>query len=508
MPTGTVTFYDSAAALGTGTVDASGVATLTTSALVGGSHAITATYGGDANHAGGSSAALTQIVNVAATTTALASSVDPSVFGEPVTFTALVTSAATGTTTGTVTFVDGATVLGTSAVNGGAATFTTSSLSVATHPISAVYSGDSSYGASTSTALSQDVGKASTATALASSSSPSLVNTSVTFTATVTATAPGAGIPSGTVTFKEGSTTLGTGTLDDAGVATFATSTLALGAHTITAEYGGDGSFVASTSSALTQNVSPEAATIALSSAPSPSTFGASVTFTAAVTGAAATPTGAITFKEGTATLGSGTLDADGTATFAIATLGAGTHTITAEYGGDAVYAAGTGAVSHVVEKSATTTTLVSSKNPSLAGEDVTFTATVASPVSGFGGQVEFFDGTTSLGKATLSGGTATLSISKLAQGGHPITAEYEGNPNFAASTSAALTQTVNAAPAADAGPAVGDGADAGAGNATADYSTSGGGCGCRAASTSETGGRALLALAGVALFATRRRRR
>src|SRR6202040_1140078 len=96
---------------------------------------------------------------------------NPSTAGQLVTFTATVTSAS-GTPTGNVTFSDGATVLGTIAVNGsGIATFSTSSLSATTHSINAAYVSNGSFLASTSSALIQTVSAstASTSTALASS---------------------------------------------------------------------------------------------------------------------------------------------------------------------------------------------------------------------------------------------------------------------------------------------------------------------------------------------------
>ena len=99
----------------------------------------------------------------AATTTALTSSVNPSTFSQSVTFTATVTGpAGTGTPTGTVTFKDGAAILGTATVNtGGLATFATSSLAAGSHSITAQYVPDSaaatSLVGSTSTALAQTV---------------------------------------------------------------------------------------------------------------------------------------------------------------------------------------------------------------------------------------------------------------------------------------------------------------------------------------------------------------
>ena len=94
-----------------------------------------------------------------------------------------------------------------------------------------------------------------TTTSLSSNHNPSLSGQSVVFTATVSVVAPGSGTPTGTVTFYDGTTSLGTGTLSG-GIATFSTSSLSAGSHTITASYGGDGTFNPSTSSAITQTVS------------------------------------------------------------------------------------------------------------------------------------------------------------------------------------------------------------------------------------------------------------
>ena len=155
-----------------------------------------------------------------------------------------------------MTFKDGPSTLGTGTLDSlGQARFTISTLAVGSHPITASYGGDATFTGSTSSALTQTVKKASTATSVSSSANPSVSGQSVTFTATVTAKSPGAGIPTGTVTFKDGSSILGTGTLDGSGQAMFTISTLAVGSHSITARYGGDASFNGSTSSRLTQTV-------------------------------------------------------------------------------------------------------------------------------------------------------------------------------------------------------------------------------------------------------------
>ena len=187
-----------------------------------------------------------------ATTTTLASSLNPSAFGQPVTFTATVKSTTSGTPTGTVTFKDGSKVLGTGALGAGVAKFTTSALAVGAHAITAVYSGSVTFSGSASSVLNQTVNKAATSTALVSTPNPSTVGQAVKFTATVKAST--SGTPTGTVTFKDGSVTLGTGTLTG-GTATFTTSKLAKGIHSITAGYGGSTNYLASTSPVLKQTV-------------------------------------------------------------------------------------------------------------------------------------------------------------------------------------------------------------------------------------------------------------
>jgi subtilase family serine protease len=157
-PTGTVTFLDGITSLGTGALNGSGMATFITSSLAVGSHSITAQYGGDTNFASSMSTALSQVVNGKPTATTLASSLNPSIGGQSVSFTATVTSTAGGTPTGTVTFSDGTTPLGAGALNtSGVATLATSAPAVGAHLITATYTGDANYAASTSSAVGQTV---------------------------------------------------------------------------------------------------------------------------------------------------------------------------------------------------------------------------------------------------------------------------------------------------------------------------------------------------------------
>ncbi len=188
-----------------------------------------------------------------ATTTAVTSSINPSQFYQGVAFTATVT-AASGTPTGTVTFFSGTTQLGTGTLSAGKVTLHPVTLNLGSNSITASYAGSGTYAGSTSPVLTQTVVKASTITKLTSAPNPSTLGGKVTFTATVTGEYGGA--PAGTITFKNGSTTLGTGTLNaSTHQATFVTTHLPTGTLSITAVYGGNVDFNASTSPVLKQVV-------------------------------------------------------------------------------------------------------------------------------------------------------------------------------------------------------------------------------------------------------------
>ncbi|HKQ57804.1 MAG TPA: Ig-like domain repeat protein, partial [Candidatus Eisenbacteria bacterium] len=180
-----------------------------------------------------------------ATSATLASAPNPSTPGQSVTITATITPAGA---TGTVTFFDGAAVLGTASAVGGMAMFSTSTLAIGTHALSAGYSGDVAYAPCSAPAITHEVKYAST-TSLASAPNPSWFGQEVALTATV-----GPVAATGTVTFYDGASPIGTGAVSS-GTATLNTSALAVGTHSLTASYGGDGSHLASTSSAVSHTV-------------------------------------------------------------------------------------------------------------------------------------------------------------------------------------------------------------------------------------------------------------
>jgi Bacterial Ig-like domain (group 3)/Autotransporter beta-domain len=184
------------------------------------------------------------------------------------------------------------------------------------------------------------VSAASSSTSLISSLNPSLSGQAVTFTATVTGASP-----TGTVQFKDGAANLGAPVTIAGGAASFTTSTLTSGSHSITAAYGGDTNNKASTSAPLTQHVNQSATTTSLASSLNPSAPAQAVTFTATVTSSGGTPTGTVTFKDGGTAIGSATLAGGGAAALTISSLTLGSHSITAVYGGTALFLTSTSAV-------------------------------------------------------------------------------------------------------------------------------------------------------------------
>ncbi len=158
--TGTVTLKEGSATIGTSPVNSSGIATFPISSLTSGVHPLTAMYSGDVNHLVGASSMLSQTVNKAATSAAIASSLNPSVYGDTVCLTATVTvtAPAAGLPTGSVTFTDSGQELGTVALNTSRqAVFATASLAAGIHSIVAHYGGDGNFDTSSSSVFSDTV---------------------------------------------------------------------------------------------------------------------------------------------------------------------------------------------------------------------------------------------------------------------------------------------------------------------------------------------------------------
>src|ERR1017187_8666485 len=148
-----------------------------------GAHPLTAVYLGDSNFNTSTSSTVNETVNAPGTTAStLTTSTNPISTTQSLTLTATVTPPAPAGPTGQVQFKDGPTVIGTSPLSGGTATLTISNLTAGTHPLTAVYLGDSSFNTSTSNTVSEMVNPPGTTT-LTSSPNPSTAGQAVTLTA-------------------------------------------------------------------------------------------------------------------------------------------------------------------------------------------------------------------------------------------------------------------------------------------------------------------------------------
>jgi YVTN family beta-propeller protein/YD repeat-containing protein len=374
---------------------------------------------------------------------ALASNPDPSAVGQSVSFTASVTPI---TATGSVTFQDGTTPLGSGPLAAGSATFSTSALALGSHPITAIYNGDANLAQSTSAVVTQVVG--ATATSVASSANPATVGSLVTLTATVTGSNP-----TGTVSFAEGGVNLSgcAGVaLDGSGnskTAACSTGSLSVGTHAIAAMYSGDAANSASSGS-LSQVINPAAQVPTITS-------GFSATFAAGQPGTftfTATGVPAPTFSLSGCVLPSGvSLNATTGVLAGTPSIGAaGTYGCTLT----ATNSAGSAVQNFtLVVTGVTSTSLTGTPNPAIVGVTVILTATVTG--SNPSGTVSFAEAGVSVagcGAVALAGSgnvrTGSCTVNSLAIGTHTIVASYSGDSVNAPSAGLPLSQIVNASSA------------------------------------------------------------
>ena len=471
VPTGSVQFTDGSTILGTASVSSTGVATINTSLLAVGSHTITATYQPTGIFPA-TTAPLIQVVNPYSTATTVTSSLNPAGHGQPITFTATVSStiSGSGTPAGTIQFTDGASLLATQTLtaNGSStasASFATSALGAGTHTITATYVPTGAFAASTASVTQTIIGLPTTTLLAAATPNPANALQPVTLSAAVsTGTAT---IATGTITFFDGTTTLGTANLDTTGHATFITSTLNAGTHTLHAVYSGDTSFATSTSNNIAETVTANPTFTTLSITPTPSqafqffTVNFSITSLTNVpfTPQSCNPTCTVTLNitglpnNQNSTVSAPVL-ANGVSPFRYA-LAAGTYTFTATFNGSPAFASSTSTtVTQVVVPAATTLTLAASPTTANQNQSVAFTSVFTAPLSTESptGAITFLDGATPIATTPFTGSplsntaTITAATSTLAPGTHIITATYPGDPNsnFLPATSAPITVIIN----------------------------------------------------------------
>lgn len=424
--TGSIEFRVDGAAVATVAL-AGGQASLGYSSMTAGNHVITAVYSGDESYIASTSQPLAQVVTTT-TQIALTATPSPSQAGQTVQFSARISPSAAP---GSVQFLDGATALGSATLDQGLAQISISTLTAGDHSVTAVYTGDSVYLGSTSNALVQTVVKINTSLVPAASPNPSVFGQTVTLTATITPAAA-----SGQVRFKDGEATLGTAAVAG-GVASLAVSQLAAGDHSIVMIYDGDATYLSCITAPMVAIVSKADPSLSVSSGPNPSAYGQQVVFRASVAPAA---TGTVVFREGSTTLGTATV-LSGSATLAISTLASGSRWVTMDYSGDGSYLSASSSVMQNVGKRNASLTVSSNPNPSTWGQAVTLSASIL-PADATG-SVQFKDGITAIGTATLVNGVAVLTIPALAVGSHVISAVYSGDASYLEATSPGIAHTV-----------------------------------------------------------------
>ncbi len=455
-----------------------------------------------------------------ATTTALAASASPASLGAPVVFTAFVTRTALGTgdPTGTVTFtVDGVAQPPVAVQQASAslpefdlydqatAQFSTASLGMGTHTITASYSGDSTATASTGT-LAETVGQATTTTVVGQSTGAAAFGQPIVFTAVVNASNPAAGTPTGTVTFNidqfvtllpspppnppepepieaTATVTLVPTATPGQAIAQFTIATLSKSIdHPVNVTYSGDTRFA--TSVGYGGVTVGNGTTTALGASSTASVTGQPVVFTAVVTtsGPANELTGTVQFlidnvaQTPVAITPSATSPLQATAQFTSAPLAAGPHLITAVYSGNVTSGTsneitgetiGSTSPTLVVQTAAATTSPTPPTTPTASDVELSYSS--AAPVAGQPfllvattlnpatlpvvptGQAEFLDGNTVLGTLPLdAAGNAVFYFPALAAGLHLFHVVYGGDANYAASldSTETLIATVPTPPA------------------------------------------------------------
>ena len=343
QPGGTVVFSAGATTLCTAALNASGIASCSFLPATDGNLAVTAQYQGDGNHLA-NSASLTLFVYDAAVKLQLSST--QLIYPGATNVTVCISPATPANATGTVQIFDGTTLLATLNVQGGGCAYwyISPGLSAGTHQLTAVYSGDRNNPSGTSVPVTVTV------TPVHVTLSASCWNSSFPYGANYQCTvslSSNAGAPLGSITYTYDGGLPVTVPLSN-GNAQFTLTRPIVGTHTVVVAYAQQTNYAAATSQAETFTVTPAPVNVSLTPSNWSAKAGTSLTFQAAVSSwsaGAPNANGAVSFYDGATLLSTVPVNAGGQASFTIASLSAGNHTITATYAGGTNYASGTGSV-------------------------------------------------------------------------------------------------------------------------------------------------------------------
>ena len=355
-------------------------------------------------------------------------------------------ASASGSVSGPVTFMDGTSVLGTGTASSGVATFSTTSLTVGDHALTARFAGSKGFAASSSSVMMLTV-KALPILTTTTLVAPASVMTggAITLSSMVRSDS---GVPAGVVQFYQGATILGSGNVS-AGAATLVVPGLPAGTYALTAQYTGSNTMASSSSSISTLTVTEVPAPPAVQcTTGTPSLVqGGRAVITASAASAAKLPL-TISFSSDKGTLSvngsSATLDTTGIAPGVVTVTCTATDTRSSA-------SSATATVQVTGAALPTTTSLMSSPLELFSGRTANLSVRVSAASGSVAGQVTLLDGSAVLGTAAVTGGTATFSTTALAAGSHQLVAQFTGSADFAASTSSVLAVTVAALPNAPA---------------------------------------------------------
>jgi hypothetical protein len=422
--TGTVTFTSGGSTLCTAILFTTSCATSTS--LAPGAYPVTATYSGDTNYSAATATGATFTVTKA--DTGMTESASPPSIGYGSQDT-LSVAGLPGGAIGTVTFTAGASTLCT-AILPTTSCQTAATLAAGTYNVTAAYSGDGDYNATTATGASFTVTKASPS--FTESAAPTSVPYGTADTLSVS------GLPGGVngiVTFTSGSATLCIAALPATSCNT--SSSLGPATYNVTATYSGDSNNNSATATGASFTVTTASTSMTESAAPASIPYGAQDTLS--VAGLPGDATGTLTFTSGSATLCTAALPATSCQTSM--TLSPGAYSVTATYPGDTNYN-GTNATGASFTVTKATTAMTESAAPLSISYGMQDTLSVTGLAGSASGTLTFISGSTALCTATLPA-TSCQTSATLPPGTYPVTATYPGDGNYNATTATGAQFTV-----------------------------------------------------------------